>query len=52
MATFTAWWLACLALGHVAFGRRWMIDGTRDIAAALADLYRCTRQRLTARGGA
>lgn len=52
MAAFMEWWLACLILGHVAFGRRWMIDGTRGIVAAWADMYRWARRKLTVRGGA
>lgn len=44
-----AWIVFGLIAGHVAWGRRWMFDGTRAIVVAYVDLYRTARQKMTAR---
>lgn len=36
---------AGLTIGHIAFGRRWMLDSTRDIAAVYVRLWRKVRSR-------
>jgi hypothetical protein len=40
MTTFPLWLLAGLfAAGHLVWGPRWMVDGTRGIWVAWADLF-------------
>lgn len=38
-------WLILGVAGHLYFGPRWAIDGTRDIIAVYARLWRAVRRR-------